>query len=168
MKVPFLARCGYLVLAIIPTLALSASATSSQGMSAMDYFTGTWDCAGQFPSSGKAIASTIRFDRDASVKTIIKHHDDRPPSGYHAMELWVYQPGSGAFSAAIADNFGGLREFHSAGWRGDELTWQGIGVEPAQRFVYRRISDSAFRLDWDVSKDGTQYVVGDTLTCKRR
>lgn len=158
----------YLWLAIVPALAFGASASSSQGIATMDYFIGTWDCAGHFPASGKAIASTIRFDRDPAVKAVVKHHDDRPPFNYHATELWVYQPPAGSFSAAIADNFGAIREFRSGGWKGGELTWQSAGVEPAQRFVYRMLDGGTLRLDWDVSKDGTRYAVGDTLTCKRR
>jgi hypothetical protein len=168
MKIKSLTRCRCLLLAFIPTLAFGTSATSSKGIATMDYFIGTWDCAGDFPSSGKAIASTIRFDRDLAVKGIVKHHDDRPPSIYHATELWVYQSAAATFNGAIADNFGGVREFQSTGWQGDQLTWQSTGVKPAQRFVYRRIDDRTFRLDWDVSPKGAQYVVGDTLTCKRR
>lgn len=169
MNMNSLTRCSCLLLAIIPALAFGAPAPSSNGIAAMDYFVGTWDCAGQFPSSGRKIASTIRFDRDRSVNAIVKHHDDRSAPGYHAIELWVYQPKGATFGAAIADNFGGVRQFHSAGWQGDELTWQGgTGVEPLQRFVYRRISGSTFRLDWDVSPSGTHYVIGDTLLCKRR
>lgn len=168
MKIKPLRRYRGLLLAMGPALAFGAPAPASNGIVTMNYFLGTWDCAGKFPSTGKAIASTIRFNRDSSVKAIVKRHDDRPPSPYHAMELWVYQPTTAAFSAAIADNFGGVREFHSTGWQGDELTWQSAsGVSPIQRFVYHRIDAGTFRLDWDVSQDGSQYVVGDTLTCKR-
>ena len=169
MKIKPLRRHWRVLLAITPALAFAASATSGNGIATMDYFLGAWDCAGHFPSNGKAIASTVRFDREAAVGAIVQRHDDRTPFEYHAMELWVYQPTAATFSSAIADNFGGVREFHSAGWQGDDLTWQSMaGVSPTQRFVYHRIDAGTFRLDWDVSKDGTRYVVGDTLTCKHR
>ena len=156
--------------AVLVIVACAAgAATPLQGMASMGYFMGAWICAGVFPSNGRAIASTIRFGRELGGKAIIKHHDDRAPSIYHAIELWVEQAKDGAFNAAIADNFGGVRQFRSNGWMGDDLTWQSAaGITPIQRFVYHRVDRDTFRLDWDVSKDGRNYKTGDTLTCKRR
>ena len=54
------------------------------------------------------------------------------------------------------------------GWQGDVLTWSSAAaVTPIQEFVYTRLSGSSMRVDWQVSKAGTHYVVGDTLTCTR-
>ncbi|HJU27414.1 MAG TPA: hypothetical protein VJ722_12105 [Rhodanobacteraceae bacterium] len=78
------------------------------------------------------------------------------------------QPDGRGFREVIADNFGGLRDFRSAGWKDGALTWRGAAdVRPVQRFVYSRMDPDTFRLDWGVAKDGAHYKVGDTLTCKR-
>lgn len=150
------------------TLAADASSIAS-GMAAMDYFTGAWNCAGSFPSTGKTIASAIRFDPDLGGHAMVKHHDDVPPAVYHAIEVWLPHEDGHDFREVIVDNFGGLRHFHSDGWQSNTLIWQSAAdVAPIQRFVYVRTDDNTFRLDWEVSKDGKDYKVGDTLTCKRR
>jgi len=154
---------------VVMMLAPVAAAAPQRSMAAMDYFAGRWDCAGSFPATGKTIASTIRFDRDLDGKVMVKHHDDLPPAGYHAIEIWMPQPDGHGFREVIADNFGGLRTYHSDGWKGGTLSWQGAAdIEPSQRFVYAKVDRETFRLDWDVSKDRMHYKLGDTLTCKRR
>jgi hypothetical protein len=151
------------------TLLLAALlAQVAPGMPSLDYFLGTWQCNGSFPSTGKAIASTMHFERDLGGAAIVKHHDDTPPNTYHAVEAWNYSAKSQIFNGALTDNFGGVRLFTSDGWHGNVLTWSsGPGVAPIQQFVYTRISDASMRVDWQISRDGTRYVVGDTLTCKR-
>lgn len=153
-------------LAVVATLAVAPDPLSS-----MAYFVGSWQCDGVFPRTGATISSTISFEADAKLGALIKHHDDTPPNAYHALEIWVYSANDHHYNAAIADNFGGVRQFTSPGWDGDRLTWtDDSNVTPAmksQRFVYERQSPSQFKLDWQTSRDGTTYLVGDTLTCKR-
>ncbi|MBV8375334.1 MAG: hypothetical protein JO302_07460, partial [Candidatus Eremiobacteraeota bacterium] len=84
-------------------------------LTSLAFFVGTWTCNGVFPSSGKTIASAMTFSGDLSGKALVKHHDDRPPSTYHAIEVWVYSDSDKRYNAAIADNFGGVREFASPG-----------------------------------------------------
>lgn len=161
-------RSGVLLLAMAAP-AFSMTPAAGQAMRPMQFLVGTWDCAGRFPASGKPIASTIRFDFDLDGTVLVKHHDDKPPNGYHAVEDWVAKREGGGYVAAIVDSYSGVREFRSPGWKGGALTWQSApGITPVQRFVYTRLDDGAFRLDWDYAKDGSNYVVGDTLACKRR
>lgn len=159
--------CVGLLLAVASTAV--ATPPAGQGMAPMQFLAGTWDCSGKFPASGKSIASTIRFNLDVGGKLLVKHHDDKPPGSYHAIEDWVAKRDGGGYLAAIVDSYSGVREFVSSGWQGNALTWQSAsGITPAQRFVYTRLDNDSFRLDWDYAKDGTRYVVGDTLTCTRR
>jgi len=149
-----------------PQPAATTDAAAQNGTLA--YFVGSWRCDGSFPASGKTISSTMRFERDLGGTAILKHHDDIPPAGYHAVETWAYSPSDHHFNNGIADNFGGLRRFASDGWNGTTLTWTSAPeVTPKQQFVYVRVTDSEMRVDWQVARDGTNYVVGDTLTCKR-
>lgn len=133
--------------------------------SSLAYFVGTWSCQGVFPSSGKTIASTIRFAQDGA--SLLKHHDDLPPNAYHAIELWGLRGTDGRFNAAIQDSLGGVRDFSSPGWSADSLIWTSAPqVHPQQQFAYTKNSNNSFQVDWRVLKNGS-YVVGDTLTCTR-
>ena len=133
-----------------------------------DFFLGRWDCAGPF-ASGKPIASHMRYASDLAGQALVKHHDDVPPGSYRAIESWSLAPQAGTFAMAVLDNFGGARRFTSDGWHGRSLTWLGDSqVQPAQRFVYTRLDDRRYRVDWESARDGKAFVVGDTLTCVRQ
>lgn len=110
----------------------------------------------------------MHFDSDLSGAAIVKHHDDTPPFSYHAVEVWNYDGTGRKFNAAVVDNYGGVRDFTSDGWQDGVLTWTSSpAVRPGQQFVYTRLSDTSMRVDWQASHDGTQYIVGDTLTCTK-
>lgn len=147
----------------------AAGATELQApIHAMEPLLGSWRCDGVFPASGKTIASTMRFDVDLAGAAVLKHHDDIAPASYRAMEGWTYDAKGKQFNAAIVDNFGGARRFSSRGWEGGTLAWTSAPeVQPAQKFIYVRAANGVLRVDWQVMRDGN-YVVGDTLTCKRQ
>lgn len=147
----------------------AAGATEPQApIHAMQSLLGGWRCDGVFPASGKTIASTMRFDIDLGGEAVLKHHDDIAPASYRAVEAWTYEPKGKQFNAAVVDNFGGTRRFSSSGWEGDTLAWTSAPeVQPAQKFIYVRKADGVLRVDWQVMRDGN-WVVGDTLTCKRQ
>ena len=141
----------------------------SAPMRSLDYFVGNWSCSGVFPSSGKTIASTTRYDKDLQDTALLKHHDDTAPGLYRAVEAWGYDAQAMRFNATIMDNFGSARRFSSDGWKQDVLTWSSAAdVTPAQRFVYTRLDGRHYRVDWVESNNGTDFEVGDTLTCNRK
>jgi hypothetical protein len=135
----------------------------------MDGLIGRWQCNGVFPASGRTISSTMRFESDLDGAALLKHHDDTsPPARYHALEAWGYEARSRRFNAMLLDSSGGARRFSTDGWVGDTLTWiSSPELQPAQRFVYVRKGQGMLQVDWQVMRDG-QFVVGDTLTCKRQ
>jgi hypothetical protein len=144
------------------------STPAPQGIETLAFFLGKWQCSGSFPSTGKPISSTMHFDRDLNGAAIVKHHDDAPPFSYHAIEVWNFNATEGKFHNGVSDNYGGLRDFTTPGWQDGVLTWtSGPGVEPAQQFVYTRLTDTSMRVDWQASRDKTNYIVGDTLTCTK-
>ncbi len=166
-------QCRSIILALgigaisLPGGAQTPPAPNAGRIAMLSYFVGSWSCKGEFPSTGRKIASTLRFESDLGNTILVKHHDDVAPGMYHALEVWV--PNSqGALTDTISDNFGGVRTFRTAGWNNDELTWTGdSAVKPTQEFVYRRADDNEFVLDWRVARDGTTFITGDTLTCSR-
>ena len=160
-------KLGVLAIALCPAVASADSATDVDAKLA--YFVGDWSCNGSFPSTGKSIASTIHFERAPAIHGLLKQHADKPPDVYSAIELWNYSATDKRFNAAIADNFGGVRDFTSPGWVGDTIVWTSAAqVSPIQQFVYTKLDDKALRVDWKTSKTGKDFVVGDTLTCKRK
>jgi hypothetical protein len=155
-------------LALMSVCGVAGAAEPQTPIHVMESLLGHWRCDGVFPASGKTIASTMRFDADLGGAAVLKHHDDIAPATYRAVEAWTYDAKGKQFNAAIVDNFGGTRRFSSGGWEGDTLTWTSAPeVQPAQKFVYVRTAGGALRVDWQVMRDGG-FVVGDTLTCKRR
>jgi hypothetical protein len=154
-------------------LLLLLAATSAAGadvppMRALDYFQGSWHCEGVFPASGRHIASRMRYARDLQGAALVKHHDDIAPASYRAIEAWGYDAKGGRYEAAILDSSGSARRFASLGWQRDALAWDSAAeVVPAQRFVYVRLDEQHYRVDWEISPEGKGFVVGDTLTCTR-
>jgi hypothetical protein len=134
---------------------------------ALRYFDGSWHCDGVFPSNGRKISSNLAFTWYSQTGAVLKRHDDEPPNGYHAVELWV-PSAKGAFQAMIGDSSGGVRFLSSSGWVGDAITWLGDSDSTHQdQFVYTKLALNTLRIDWSFSKSGAAFVLGDTLTCVR-
>ena len=159
-----------LFLGLICSCGAALASTEPSSMHTLDYFTGEWACAGSFPASGKTITSLIRYESNLGGFALLKHHDDTsPPALYHAVEAWGYDAKKQQFNATILDNFGGARIFHSEGWKDRTLSWASAAeVQPVQRFIYVKLDERSYQVDWQVAHDGTHFVVGDTLTCKRQ
>jgi hypothetical protein len=150
------------------TPAGATDAVTAASANSLDYFVGRWQCEGVFPASGKAIASTLKFEQDTASGALLKHHDDTPPNLYHALELWGFVK-AGGLSDTIMESFGGVHPpLTSPGWSGDTLMWSSPpGVTPANRFTYVRLSPDRMRVDWSIAKVEGEYKIGDTLTCVR-
>jgi hypothetical protein len=135
---------------------------------ALSYFAGDWHCSGMFPANGRAISSNLHFDWNEEAAALVKRHDDEPPNGFHAVELWASAK-DGGLRDTIADPYAGVRYYASPGWSGDTLTWTNVAEASSKdRFTYTRLKPGAMRVDWASSKDGSTFVVGDTLTCTRK
>jgi hypothetical protein len=160
---------GAWAIALLTALAVSASALAAetgQPAASLSYFEGAWSCEGHF-ANGSPIASNITFSWSAPAQALVKHHDDLPPNGFHDVELWTFDK-VGGFKALVADAYSGARAMTSPGWAGDALTWShSEGPQRSERFIYVRLSTDHLRIDWEVSKDGGSFKLGDTLTCKR-
>jgi len=130
---------------------------------ALDYFVGTWRCAGAF-ATGRHIEARLHAERGAGGGWLVMRHDDLPPNGYHALAEWSH--GSAGWIGSWQDA-SGLRTFRSTGWQGDQLVWEGGQAGAAdQRFRYRRQGDAQLEVSYE-----TQGAAGwrqvDTLTCRR-
>ena len=165
-------KCCHRVLLIVAGACASAANAQTiepPPISALHGYIGKWSCAGEFPATGKKIFSTIEFGRDLGGMALVKHHDDqRSTANYHAIETWVYDAKQAHLVAGVVDNFGGVRTFYSDGVQDGTLTWTLQSADqPMQKFVYTRMDDAHFRLDWMMARPGKGLIVGDTLTCAR-
>lgn len=138
---------------------------------AFSAFQGKWSCDGVFPKSGKHIASHIVFASDLEGAWLTVRHDDMPPDRFHALELWGYDSAAKNFVAFIYDNFGGVRKFTSGGPANDQLIWKGESTKAdppiTERFVFNFKDPSQLIVNYEVERGSADWVIGDTLTCKK-
>jgi hypothetical protein len=156
-------------MAALSNVSAAAVEQPSESMQSLSYFVDHWMCVGVFSASGKTITSTMRFDKDLQGRALLKHHDDTMPDLYHAIEIWGYDAQAKRFNATVLDNFGGARRFSSEGWKRNELVWSpAIDVTPVQSFIYTRLDERRYRIDWVVANANHGFAIDDTLTCKRQ
>lgn len=135
----------------------------------MRLFLGNWKGDGAF-ANGKKIAATVSFRLALDSAWLVCEHRDVPPNTYAATLFWGVDQGK--FVAYGFDNFGGHREFASAGWLDGKLELRRPaeapgGVKYVERFVYERLSADSFRMTYEVSRDGTKWQLGDSLVFTR-
>jgi len=95
-------------------------------------------------------------------------HEDISPNRYKAISMWGIDKSKKDFSADIFDNFHGHRVF--AGAREENgtiilLHKDTIPGKPVrfQRFSYTKLADDRFKMAYELSKDGSNWILGDSL-----
>jgi hypothetical protein len=134
-------------------------------MADLEYFQGSWECAGKFIRSGAAIEAHQSFEPILDGAFLLFRHDDKPPRKYHAWAEWGWDESSKQFVSSIQDSTGGLRIFHSSGWQGERLVWEG-GAPPqmsGQKFTFERVSARQFRVSYAYQKDGAWLDVDSSM-----
>lgn len=162
-----------LALCFLPSI-LGAQTPASDlkpAISALGYFTGDWECAGKFDSSGKAIEAHQHFASELDGAWMFFRHDDKPPFNYHALAEWGWDASQKQFLMTVQDSVGGVRVFRSAGWDGNQLRWDGDGLgstsAPAQRFSFERLDDRHFKVSYFTLKNG-DWSRMDSSTCSKQ
>ncbi|HLJ91265.1 MAG TPA: hypothetical protein VKZ53_30990 [Candidatus Angelobacter sp.] len=130
------------------------------------FFAGKWRGEGQF-ANGNKIEADVAFTLELDGHSLVYRHDDRPPNGFHALATWSLDPGTRKFTMFMNDNFGGARVFTSDGWQDETLifTKTTMQTKPSlqERFRYNRLSSTTFQMTYEVSGDGKNWQMGDTL-----
>jgi hypothetical protein len=137
----------------------------------VQFFSGDWKGDGAF-SNGRKIAATVSFRLALDSAWLVCEHRDVPPNNYGATLYWGVDRGTGKFVAAAFDNFGGHREFASAGWIDGRLELKRQAEAPGagtyfERFLYERTGADSFRMSYEVSRDGAKWQLGDSLVFTR-
>lgn len=152
---------------LCPPLATAAAPLLSGELAPLGFFLGQWRCAGQFPN-GTPIHSRETFAPTLNRHWLRMDHADDPPNRYAAAAWWGYDLAARQFVVTVFDNGGGVRRFVSPGWQGDTLTLQNAAQSGyIDRFAYRRLGDSAYRVSYAHKDAAGAWRPGDTLTCTK-
>lgn len=135
------------------------------------FFTGNWKCSGEF-GNGKKIESILSFVPELDGRWLMYRHSDVPPNKFKALSMWGVLQESGKVISVLEDNFGGARLFISDGWVDNSLRFNSAPLGPGQarpeRFTYAELSDTTFKMTYEVSRDGAVWFVGDFINCNRQ
>ncbi|MBB6610133.1 hypothetical protein H7F15_03700 [Pontibacter sp. Tf4] len=143
------------------------SAPQKPSKELVQFFSGKWTGEGKF-ASGKVIAATLNFSTALDGGWLTHDHTDIAPNTYKATSWWGTDPQSGRFVAYIFDNNSGHRLFESEGWQDGRLVLTTQQAHPKggimwQHFIYEKLSDTSFKMTFEVSKDGAEWRMIDYL-----
>lgn len=132
------------------------------------FFTGSWHGKGQF-ANGKPIEADVSFRLSLDSAWLMEEHTDVPPNRYKSLGMWGKDGKTSTYTLTVFDNFSGQRKFLSDGWQDNKIAFS-FHEEGSyyQRFTYEKTADNAFTMKYEVSKDGSQWSLGDQLLFERR
>lgn len=150
-----------------PGAVSNSTGNMSDRLAPLAWFLGQWHCQGKFPN-GKSIHSTETFSPMLDGHWLRMQHHDVPPHAYDAVEWWGYDTAKKHFVADVYDNAGGVRHYTSLGWSNDTLSLENTATKGyVDRFVFRRLGDSRYRVAYDHKNAPGPWKHGDVLTCTR-
>lgn len=131
------------------------------------FMIGNWDGQGQF-ANGKKIEASIAVKLALDSSWLSLEHTDKQPNRYKALTYCGIDRNSGQFLAYTFDNFSGHRLFNSEGWKDNKLILSNIenaanGSTAYQHFIYEKITATSFKMSYEVSKDGKDWRLIDSL-----
>ena len=98
-------------------------------------------------------------------------HTDQAPNLYKAIGMWGLNRAKDTCLAYLFDNFGGVRAFKGSTWNGSQLVLQYQAMLKGnlffQRFTFTKLDENRFKMEYDVSKDGIGWNLGDFLIFTR-
>ena len=163
-----------LLFALFLNLAFTAqgeTASRSNGIAELQWFSGQWSCDGKFAGSGEAISADLSFEPALDGKWILFHHDDRPPFSYHALSEWGWDEKAQQYISVIQDSTGGIRLFYSPGFADSRLVWDGKALEnsaaPSERLEFVKNGPNTFTVSYSFQQKGEWHAV-DTSNCTRK
>jgi hypothetical protein len=171
MRKSYLIACA---LILGTTFGVQAQAPTMPGKLSPDliqFFVGHWTGSGAF-ANGKKIEADVSFELTLDSCWIRYEHADKAPNAYKALSMWGVDAQTGQFLAYGFDNFHGHRNFSSNGWINNKLIlsisefWPKVGVV-FQHFIYEKLSDASFKMTYEVSGDGINWKLGDSLVFNR-
>ncbi|HTK19892.1 MAG TPA: hypothetical protein VL442_10280 [Mucilaginibacter sp.] len=84
------------------------------------FFTGVWSGTGKL-ANGKTIEADVTFTVATDSSCLISMYADRAPNRFKAAAAFGIDSSTGKFSAQFLNNFTGLKDFTSDGWRNGKI-----------------------------------------------
>lgn len=156
------------VLTGVPALAQAPPPAFRPDPGLIAYFSGTWTGEGSF-ASGRPIKASLSFHLTLDSAWLVAEHQDLPPNLYKATTYWGTDVRTGEFIAYAFDNFQGHRQFVSNGFIGGRLVLASQQFQGAktgvvyEHFIYERLTATQFKMSYEVSQDGIEWRMGDSL-----
>jgi hypothetical protein len=162
----------FLALFFIAVQAQQSSSNQSNKLSDLYYFLGNWSGEGAF-GNGKPIAADLSFKMDLDSAWIVYTHTDKAPNRFKALSMWGADTKTGERLAYTFDSFNGHRKFETNGWEGSQLKLSRSSAHPQkgtiyEHFIYEKISDTTFKMAYEVSNDNTTWKLVDALIFKKQ
>lgn len=131
------------------------------------FFIGVWKGKGEF-HNGKPIEATLKFEKSLDNRWIISSHKDFPPNKFEAISLWpLNSKNTEDLKIYMFDSFGSHRKFSTKGWVNDEVVLisetDNEGIWKWQKFKFSKTSDVSFKMVFEVSPDGEEWMMIDYL-----
>ena len=137
----------------------------------LSFFIGQWSGEGQF-ANGKKIAADVSFSLSLDSCWVVYTHTDKSPGMYKAMSMWGVDKATGKPVDYIFNNFQGNDKYTSDGWANNKIIWfkeQRIsGGSFFTRFTYEKLDENRFKMTYEVSKDNSNWKMGDFLIFVRK
>lgn len=149
----------------------------------MDYFIGTWRCAGSAEPShlwpAHPTTSTLSIEPDLNRHWLmLRMSEDAAADNelpLRSSGWWGYDASSRSLVRIFATNFGGWGEGRAPGFRGDELVWtgqihQGNGQSLSFRHTITRRHSRSFQERFEVRDGGDSepWVLRGSSTCTKQ
>lgn len=137
----------------------------------VSFFTGQWHGDGAF-ANGKKISANVSYKLNLDSSWLIEKHKDVLPNKYKSISMWGTDASNGGFIAIVIDNSGGHRNFVSDGWQSGKLVLstkeylKGQG-NVFEQFIYQKKSADSFKMAFEISKDGTNWKLVDSLLFRK-
>jgi len=133
----------------------------------LSYFTGQWKGDGAF-ANGKKISANVSYKLSLDSTWLVEKHADILPNRYKSVAMWGADSSGNRLMAYVFDNSGGHRKFVSTGWQAGKLVlstkefMKGRG-NIFEHFIYEKRSAGSFRMTFEVSRDGKEWKLVDSL-----
>jgi len=159
--------------------AATAAPAPPAELSQLDFFVGTWNCAGKTFATPMgpehATTATVHSARAVGNRWVHTTYDENKtaanPVPYHAAVYWTYDAGRKAFVQSCVDAFGGYCQQTSQGWNGDVFGFEGSGYADGKQGMFR---DTFTKKDvstlvhaGEMQGEDKQWIKLDEETCHR-
>ncbi len=148
-------------------------------MAQLGYFAGSWHCSGKTFATPMgpehATEGTAHGQMTLGGFRLVINYDETKtalnPMPYHVLQVMGWDAGAKAFDSACFDVFGGSCTQTSAGWKGDDLVFEGSAMMGGQKMgardTFTKVSASELKHKGEMQGADGKWMMGDEETCHK-